>query len=67
MRRKAVNDRMLNAVSTAVQMYRGAYTMSEALSYAIVTYELDEFERDDLPVIVRNQIARLKLQLGDNF
>ena len=62
-----MNDRLLNAVSTAVQMYRGAYTMSEALSYAIVTYELDEFERDDLPVIVRNQIARLKLQLGENF
>ena len=62
-----MNDRMLNAVSTAVQMYRGAYTMAEALSYASVTYELDEFEREDLPVIVRNQIARLKLQLGENF
>ena len=53
-----MNDRMLNALSTAVQMYRGAYTMAEALSYAIVTHELDEFEQDDLPVIVRNQIAR---------
>jgi|9_EtaG_2_1085328.scaffolds.fasta_scaffold05234_4 hypothetical protein len=62
-----MNDRMLNAVSTAVQMYRGAYTMAEALSYATVTHELDEFEQDDLPVIVRNQIARLKLQLGENF
>jgi len=62
-----MNDRMLNAVSTAVQMYRGAYTMAEALSYATVTHELDDFEQDDLPVIVRNQIARLKLQLGENF
>ena len=62
-----MNDRMLNAVTTAVQMYRGAYTMPEALSYATVTYDLDEFEREDLPVIVRNQIARLKLQLGENF
>ena len=62
-----MNDRMLNAVSTAVQMYRGAYTMAEALSYASVMNELDEFEREDLPVIVRNQIARLKLQLGENF
>jgi hypothetical protein len=58
---------MLNAVTTAVQMYRGAYTMPEALSYATVTYDLDEFEREDLPVIVRNQVARLKLQLGENF
>ena len=62
-----MNDRMLNAVSTAVQMYRGAYTMPEALSYASVTHDLDEFEREDLPVIVRNQLARLKLQLGENF
>jgi hypothetical protein len=62
-----MNDRMLNAVFTAVQMYRGAYTMAEALSYAIVTYDLDEFEQDDLPAIVRNQVARLKLQLGENF
>ena len=62
-----MNDRMLNAVTTAVQMYRGAYTMPEALSYATVTYDLDEFEREDLPVIVRNQVARLKLQLGENF
>ena len=60
-------DRMLNAVSTAVQMSRGAYRMDEALSYAIVTHQLDEFAREDLPVIVRNQIARLKLQLGENF
>ena len=62
-----MNDRMLNAVSTAVQMYRGAYTMAEALSYAIVTHELDEFEQDALPVIVRNQIARLTLPLVENF
>jgi hypothetical protein len=41
--------------------------MPEALSYATVTYDLDEFEREDLPVIVRNQVARLKLQLGENF
>ena len=62
-----MNDRMLNAVSTAVQMYRGAYRMDEALSYAIVTHQLDEVEREDLPVVVRHQIARLKLQLGENF
>jgi hypothetical protein len=62
-----MNDRLLAAVTTAVQMYRGAYTMPEALSYATVTYALDEFEQEDLPVIVNNQLARLKLQLGENF
>ncbi len=49
-----MNDRLLAAVTTAVQMYRGAYTMSEALSYAAVTHNLDEFEQEDLPVIVKN-------------
>lgn len=62
-----MNDRLLAAVTTAVGMYRGAYTMSEALSYAIVTHHLDDFEQEDLPVIVKNQLARLKLQLGENF
>jgi hypothetical protein len=62
-----MNDRMLDAVATAVRMYRGAYTIPEALSYATVTYDLDEFEQEDLPVIVNNQLARLKLQLGENF
>lgn len=62
-----MNDRMLAAVTTAVHMYRGAYTMAEALSYVAVTHNLDEFEQEDLPVIVRNQISRLKLQLKENF
>ena len=60
-----MNDRMLAAVTTAVTMYRGAYTLAEALSYAEVTHRLDEFEREDLPVIVRNQYARLQLQTGE--
>ncbi len=29
-----------------------------------VTHDLDEFEREDLPAIVRNQHARLQLQTG---
>jgi len=62
-----VNDRLLAAVTTAVGMYRGAYTMAEALSYASLEHDLDEFEQEDLPVIVKNQISRLKLQLGENF
>ena len=57
-----MNDRMLAAITTAVTMYRGAYTMAEALSYAALEHRLDEFEREDLPVIVRNQYARLQLQ-----
>jgi len=57
-----MNDRMLAAITTAVTMHRGAYTMAEALSYAALEHRLDEFEQEDLPVIVRNQYARLQLQ-----
>ena len=57
-----MNDRMLAAVTPAVTMHRGAYTMAEALSYAALEHRLDEFEQEDLPVIVRNQYARLQLQ-----
>ena len=60
-----MNDRMLAAITTAVTMHRGAYTMDEALSYASLEHRLDEFEQEDLPVIVRNQYARLQLQTGD--
>ena len=56
-----MNDRMLAAVTTAVTMYKGAYTLAEALSYAALEHRLDEYEREDLPVIVRNQYARLQL------
>ena len=61
-----MNDRLLAAVTTAVTMHRGAYTMAEALSYAAIEHRLDEFEREDLPVIVRNQYARLQRQTGGN-
>ena len=57
-----MSDRMLAAITTAVTMHRGAYTMAEALSYAALEHRLDEFEQEDLPVIVRNQYARLQLQ-----
>ena len=60
-----MNDRMLAAITTAVTMHRGAYTMAEALTYASLEHRLDEFEQEDLPVIVRNQYARLQLQTGD--
>ena len=61
-----MNDRMLAAITTAVTMHRGAYTMAEALSYAALEHRLDEFEQEDLPVIVRNQYARLQLQTEGN-
>ena len=57
-----MNDRMLAAITTAVTMHKGAYTMDEALTYASLEHRLDEFEQEDLPVIVRNQYARLQLQ-----
>ena len=60
-----MNDRMLAAITTAVTMHRGAYTMADALSYAALEHRLDEFEQEDLPVIVRNKYARLQLQTGD--
>jgi hypothetical protein len=47
---------------TTVSMVRGAYTWSEALSYAEVTYNLDEFETEDLRVHARNQYNRLEAQ-----
>lgn len=62
-----MRDAMLNAVSRAVSLYRGAYTFDEATSCATVEFDLDEFEAEDLPVLVRNQVARLKLQLGENY
>jgi hypothetical protein len=55
------ND-MLAAITTAVTMKRGAYTWAEALSYATVTHNLDEFQAEDLESIARNQYRRLEEQ-----
>jgi hypothetical protein len=57
-----MTNNMLDAIMTTVSMVRGAYTWSEALSYAEVTYNLDEFEADDLRVHARNQYNRLEAQ-----
>ena len=59
-----MRDAMLNAVATAVRMHRGAYSFDEAVSYAAIQFDLDEFESEDLEVIARNQLARLELQTG---
>ena len=59
-----MRDAMLNAVATAVRMHRGAYSFDEAVSYAAIQFDLDEFETEDLEVIARNQLARLELQTG---
>ena len=55
------ND-MLAAVTTAVTMKRGAYTWAEALSYAAIQHNLDEFQEEDLDSIARNQYRRLQEQ-----
>ena len=55
------ND-MLAAVTTAVTMKRGAYTWAEALSYAAITHNLDEFQEEDLDSIARNKYRRLQEQ-----
>ena len=61
-----MRDNMLDAIAAAVRMARGAYRWDEALSYAAVQYDLDEFEREDLEVCARNQYARLTKQTGGN-
>lgn len=55
---------LLNAVARAVELKRGAYTWSEALSYCEVTFDLDEFEREDLPRLARGQYRRLQEQIN---
>jgi hypothetical protein len=57
-----MTDDMLAAVTTAVQMKRGAYTWAEALSYAEITHNLDEYQAEDLASIARNQYRRLEAQ-----
>ena len=57
-----MNDDMLAAVTTAVSLKRGAYTWAEALSYAVITHNLDEFQEEDLDSIARNQYRRLQEQ-----
>ena len=61
-----MNDNLLNAVATVVRMVRGAYTWPEALSYAEVTFDLDEFQSEDLPRLARGQYRRLQEQTNAN-
>ena len=53
---------LLNAVARAVELKRGAYTWAEALDYCAITFDLDEFEREDLPKLARGQYKRLMEQ-----
>ena len=57
-----MTDDMLAAVTTAVSLKRGAYTWAEALSYAALEHDLDEFQAEDLDSIARNQYRRLQEQ-----
>ena len=57
---------MLNAVARTVSMVdRSGYRWDEALSYAAIEYNLDEFETEDLEAMARNQHARLMKQKGE--
>jgi len=61
-----MRDAMLNAVARTVSMVdRSGYRWGEALSYATIEYDLDEFESEDLETLARNQYARLQLQKGN--
>ena len=53
-----MRDNLLDAIATAVRMKRGAYTWAEALSYAEIQFDLDEFQREDLPRLARRQYQR---------
>jgi len=61
-----MRDDLLDAIACAVRMARGAYGWPEALSYAAIEYNLDEFEQEDLEIRARNQYARLMHQTGGN-
>ena len=56
---------LLNAVARAVELKRGAYTWAEALTYCEHTFNLDEFEAEDLPRLARGQYKRLQEQTKD--
>jgi len=60
-----MTDNMLDAIATTVRMVRGAYTWPEALSYAAIEFDLDEFQIEDLDVIARRQYNRIKAQTGE--
>lgn len=57
-----MRDNLLAAVTTAVSMARGAYTMPEALSYAAIVHDLDEFQAEDLEPLAKGQLKRLEAQ-----
>lgn len=61
-----MRDALLNAVARTVSMVdRSGYRWDEALSYASIAYDLDEFETEDLEAMARNQHARLMRQKGE--
>ena len=61
-----MRDALLNAIARTVSMVdRSGYRWEEALSYASIAYDLDEFETEDLEAMARNQYARLMKQKGE--
>lgn len=54
-----MTEHMLNAIARTVNLVRCGYSFSEALDYGVIYYDLDEFQREDLEVMSRNQLARL--------
>jgi hypothetical protein len=49
---------LIEAKGIAWAMYKGAYTAAEAISYAAICCDLDEFQLEDLTVIINNKIAK---------
>ena len=60
-----MKENLLAAVSRAVAMVsKSGYRWPEALEYAAIAYDLDEFETEDLEALARSQHRRLMKQLG---
>ena len=63
-----MKENLLEAVSRAVAMVsKSGYRWPEALDYAAIAYDLDEFEADDLEVLARGQHRRLMKQMEKNY
>jgi len=58
-----MRDNLLAAISRAVSMVsKSGYTWAEALDYAAIAHDLDDFEAEDLEALARSQHRRLMKQ-----
>ena len=53
-----MTDAFLNAFARAWLLNNGVYTFDEATETAIIEYQLDEFQAEDLIIRLRNRLSR---------